>query len=321
METSMADLDTLISSAQGGRLIENLAQRFGLSNAEVESAVKALAPALSFGLDKAVESPEGLGKVVACLCAAQDCCAHEHAEAALADDAVARGNNAVVSLFGSQDNTSQILQAAARQSGVSVDVLSQLLPIIASVLLGGLNKSVNAQGLGGILGQLASSGALSQILGQVLGGGAPGQGGGGAGGGLGGGLGGGGLGDLLGQVLAGGQPPRPAPRSEPAGGRGGDAGGLLGNILGGLLGGGRQSRGGAPDDPLAGARGPGGGRDPLDTAAASGGLDQASVQQAIDRIRESLQIGRGGPAAPTAEGGGQTELEKLLGQLLGGRRA
>lgn len=308
----MADLDTLLSSAQGGRLIENLAERFGLSNAEVESAVKALAPALSFGLDKAVESPEGLGKVVACLCAAQDCCAHEHAEAALADDAVARGNNAVVSLFGSQDNTTQILQAAARQSGVSADILSQLLPIIASVLLGGLNKSVNAEGLGGILGQLASSGALSQILGQVLGGGAPGQGGGGSGGGL---------GDLLGQVLAGGQPPRPAPRSEPAGGRGGEAGGLLGSILGGLLGGGRQSRGGAPDDPLAGARGPGGGRDPLDTASASGGLDHASVQQAIDRIRESLQIGRGGPAGQTAGSGGQTELEKLLGQLLGGRRA
>ena len=308
----MADLDTLISSAQGGQLIENLAQRFGLSNAQVESAVKALAPALSFGLDKAVESPEGLGKVVACLSAARDCCAHEHADAALADDSVARGNNAVVSLFGSQDNTSQILQAAARQSGVSVDILSQLLPIIASVLLGGLNKTVNEQGLGGILGQLAGSGALGQILGQVLGGGAAGQGGGAAGGGL---------GDLLGQVLGGGQPPRPAPRGESAGGRGGEAGGLLGSILGGLLGGGRQSRGGASDDPLTGARGPaGGGRDPLDTAAASGGLDQASVQEAIDRIRESLQIGRGGPATPTTQGGGQTELEKLLGQLLGGRK-
>lgn len=311
----MADLDTLLSSAQGGRLIENLAQRFGLSDAQVESAVKALAPALSFGVDKAVESPEGFEKVVACLNAAQDCCAHDHAEAAVADDAVARGNNAVLSLFGSQDNTSQILQAASQQSGVPVDILGQLLPIIASVLLGGLNKSVNEQGLGGILGQLANSGALGNILGQVLGGGAPaGQGG----------L-GGGLGDVLGQVLGGGQPPRPAPRAEPARAPGGGGlGGVLGNILGGLLGGGGRPAGRGPaNDPLTRAEGPASRRDPLDMASAStggSGLDPASVQEAIDRIRETLQIGRSGPAAPTAQGGGQSDLEKILGQLLGGRR-
>ncbi len=311
----MADLDTLISSAQGGQLIENLAQRFGLSDAQVESAVKALAPALSFGVDKAVESPEGFEKVVACLSAAQDCCAHDHAEAAVADDAVARGNNAVLSLFGSQDNTSQILQAASQQSGVPVDILGQLLPIIASVLLGGLNKSVNEQGLGGILGQLANSGALGNILGQVLGGGAPaGQGG----------L-GGGLGDVLGQVLGGGQPPRPAPRTEPTRAPGGAGlGGVLGNILGGLLGGGGRPAGRGPaNDPLTRSEAPASRRDPLDMASAStgaGGLDPASVQEAIDRIRETLQIGRNGPTAPTAQGGSPSDLEKILGQLLGGRR-
>jgi hypothetical protein len=317
MEMSMADLDTLLSSAQGGRLIDNLAQRFGLSDAQVESAIKALAPALSFGVEKAVESPEGFEKVVACLGAARDCCAHDHAEAAVAEDSVARGNSAVLSLFGSQDNTSQILQAASQQSGVPVDILGQLMPIIASVLLSGLNKTVNEQGLGGLLGQLASSGALGNILGQVLGGGAPaGQGG------RSGGAAGGGLGDILGQVLGGGQPPRPAPRGEPAGGPGG---GLLGSILGGLLGGGGpRPRGGPAADPLGGGRAPSSGRDPLETAAASGGaggLDPAAVQDAINRIRETLQIGQGGAAAPSAQGGGQSELEKILGQLLGGRKA
>ena len=282
----MADLDTLLSSAQGGRLIDNLAQRFGLSDAQVESAIKALAPALSFGVEKAVESPEGFEKVVACLGAAQDCCAHDHAEAAVADDAIARGNSAVLSLFGSQDNTGQILQAASQQSGVPVDILSQLMPIIASVLLSGLNKTVNEQGLGGILGQLASSGALGNILGQVLGGGAPaGQGG------RSGGAAGGGLGDILGQVLGGGGP---------------------------------RPRGGPAADPLGGGRAPSSGRDPLETAAASGGaggLDPAAVQEAINRIRETLQIGQGGAAASPAQGGGQSELEKILGQLLGGRKA
>ncbi len=363
----MADLDALISSAQGGQLIANLAERFGLTQDQVKKAVDALAPALSFGLEKTVEKPEGLGKIVECLCAAQECCAHDHADAAHAPDAIDRGQTAVLSLFGSEDNASQVLRAAAQQTGVSPDILSQLLPILASVLFGGLNKSMGQGGMGGIVGQVleqlvrgggapaggSGGGGLGDILGQVLGGGqqAPRGGGGGlgdilgqviAGGqqaprGGGGGLGdilgqvlgggqqaprggGGGLGDILGQVIAGGQ--QPAPRGGPA------AGGGLGEIFGKVLG--ELARGGGmPGGP---GRPPAGGSqdprsrsgDPLETADASvsGGLDQASVQQAIDKIKQQLQINRGPGGASSAPGGAQTaqnEIEKVMGQIFGQR--
>ena len=344
----MAELDALISSAQGGQLIANLAERFGLSQDQVKKAVDALAPALSVGLEKTVEKPEGFGKIVECLCAAHDCCAHDHADAAHAPEAVDRGQTAVLSLFGSEDNTSQVLRAAAQQTGISPDILSQLLPILASVLFGGLNKSMGQGGMGGIVGQVLEQlmrggaqpgqpaprggGGLSDILGQVI---AAGQGGqrGGSGGGLadvlgqilGGGQpaprggGGGGLTDILGQVIAGG--PQPSQRGGQA--PGGGLGEIFGKVLGELARGGGLP-GGLGSPPASAGQDPRSrGGDPLETANASvsGGIDQASVQQAIDKIKQQLQINRG-PATAQSQGGAQTaqnEIEKVLGQIFGHR--
>jgi hypothetical protein len=313
--------------------------------------VDALAPALTQGLENAVEQPEGLGKVVECLCASHECCAHDHADAAHAPDAVDRGQTAVLSLFGTEDNTSQIVRAAAQQTGISADILAQLLPILASVLFGGLNKSMGDGGMGGLLGKVLEQlirggganaggasggglgGGLGDILGQVIAGGQQGQRGGSGGGGLGDILGqviaggqqgqrggaGGGLGDILGQVLGGGQ--------QGQRGGGGGLGGGLGDILGQVIAGGQAApRGGqasAPGGASGGGQDPRNrGGDPLETADASaGGLNQASVQQAIDKIKQSLQINRGSGGAPASGGAqtAQTDLEKVLGQIFGRR--
>ncbi len=323
----MADLDILLSSAQGGQLIANLAERFGLSEEQMRQAVGALAPALSAGLENAVEKPEGLGKVVERLCASNECCAHDHADAAHAPDAVDRGQAAVLSLFGSEDNTDKIVRAAAQQTGISANILAQLLPILASVLFSGLNKSMGDGGMGGLLGKVLEQllrggantggglgGGLGDILGQVIAGGQQGQRGGA----------GGGLGDILGQVIAGGQA---SPRGGQAQAPGGGLGEIFGKVLGELARGGGMP-GGAGRAPSGGGGFGGGqdprsrGGDPLETADASaGGLDQASVQQAIDKIKQSLQINRnsGGASASGGAQSAQTDLEKVLGQIFGQR--
>ena len=289
----MADLDMLLSSAQGGQLVANLAQQFDLSETEIVAAIQALKPALALGLDRAAQDPLGAVKLVECVCAASSCCAHDHLEAACADDAVSRGQTAVLSLFGADDATDQILQAASRQSGVSSAILRQLLPILASILFSGLSKTLNEQGLGGILGQIINSGVL---------------GGGKAGGS------GGGLEEILGQVLGGGKPasrPGPQPRE-------GGLGGLLGGVLGSILGGGRA----APANRDSLSRSDSAGGDPLEIPSdrlsphLPGGFDDAAARQAIEKIKQTLQIG-GAQNAQQRPGAGSSELEKLLGQLLG----
>ena len=307
----MQNFDDILNSAQGGQLIANLAQRFGLSDEQIESAVKALTPALAIGLEHAAEKPEGLEKVVGAMAHCEHCPAHDEADMAHSDHSLEMGRNLLGDLFGSPEAAGQIVQVAARESGVRPDILSQLLPVLASVLLSGLFKSVNNQGLGGVLGQLANSGALGGILEQMLGGGGgpspmpPGGGGGPMGPGPGGGLG-----------------------RAPGGAAGGGLGGLLGGILGSLLGGRRAPPGYPPGGPGGGMGGGYGRRGPLDADSGPGGggpsdlpegMDPAAIQQAIEQIQKTLQVGRSGAQSGGGSGGGQSDIESLLGQLLGRR--
>jgi hypothetical protein len=300
----MSDLDAILSSAQGGQLVANLAERFGLTEEQIDSAIKALTPALAIGLHRAAEEPQTFERTLGALATTSRYSFFDEPDSAHSEDSVTLGRDLVTEIFGSSAATGQVLQAAARESGVRPDVLGQLLPVLASVLLSGLTKSLNEQGLGNVLGQLANSGGLGSLLEQILGGGAAAP------------------------------QPAPAPRGNPGGLPGGlpggAAGGGLGGLLGGLLG---ALLGGRAAPPAGGgmgggglARGPSGGVDPLDRSSTSsglpGGLDQASLQDAIEQIKKTLQVGQN--ANPPAGGGagrpgGGSDLEAILGQILGKR--
>jgi len=201
----MSTVTELLATAQDGRLLDNLADRFGLSRDQIAAAVDALTPALEAGLGKAAQDPAALEKLIGAVTHPTHQAAFDDAETAHSDDSVAQGREVVSHLFGSSAAAGQVAQIAARDAGLRPDLLAQLLPVLASVVFGGLFKSFAGQGLGGVLASLAGSGALNSILGALLSGGlaAPTQG---------------------------------APSSA-----GGGFGGLLGGLLGALLGGGRAS--------------------------------------------------------------------------------
>jgi hypothetical protein len=290
----MSYLDEILQSAQGGQLVSNLAQRFGLSDEQMDRAIKALAPALEVGLSNAAEQPALFEKVLGDIASPLRAAAFEDPSAAQDVDSLAQSRQLLADLFGSPAAAGRVVQVASRESGLRPDILSQLLPVLVSVLIGGLFKNVSNRGLGGVLGQLVSSGALGSILEQMLGGART-------------------------------QQPEPAPMPTPRGGAtggGGLLGGLLGSILGSLLGGGRRttpdSYGGPTND--AGGLGRGG---PLDLDRGAGrsqglpeDMDQASVQQAIEEIKKTLQIGRGGGGENP---GARSDFESILGQMFGKR--
>jgi hypothetical protein len=204
-------------------------------------------------------------------------------------DSVAQSRRLLDDLFGSPAAAGQVVQVAARQSGLRPDILSQLLPVLASVLIGGLVKNMGKSGLGGVLGQLVNSGALGSILEQMLGGARAPQ-------------------------------PEPAPMPTPRGGGmgGGALGGILGSILGSLLGGGRRP---APGPYRGPADDSGGGPLDLDPGRSRPqgmpeDMDQASIQQAIEEIKKTLHVGRasGGETA-----GPRSDFESIIGQMFGKR--
>ena len=78
------------------------------------------------------------------------------------------------SIFGNPQIMGPLTQHISQVSGVSPQVLAQMMPAVASMIMGGLMHNMSNQGFGGVLGQLASAASQPGGLGSILGGSAPG---------------------------------------------------------------------------------------------------------------------------------------------------
>jgi hypothetical protein len=177
----MFNLSEIINNAQGGKAVDNLAQQFGITPDQAQSAVQALIPAISGGLMQKVGQSGDLGGIISALTDPTHHAAFANADAAQSDATAEKGGDTVNDMFGSSHIANQIAQQASSVTGIRPDVLMQMMPVLVSIVLGGLAKSAQNQGFGGMLGQLAQAAQQGNLgnLGQGLG-----QSGGAAGGGL-----------------------------------------------------------------------------------------------------------------------------------------
>ena len=244
----------ILRQAQGGNGIDNLAKQFGLGRDETEKVLRQVLPAMSAGFKQRTQTEDGLASMLGKIQGTDYEDVYEDPAMLQREETRERGNQVLGEVFGSKEVSRDVAQRAEFASGIGGTVIKAMLPMIASMILGGMQKKTSSDsGMGGILGTL--------IKGMAGGGGSRSRGGGG-------------LDDLLGAVLGGGS--QPAPQQRGGGGLGGILGGLLGGgrqqqsgggglggVLGGLLGGGRQrqvqrqqpQQGGGLDDLLGGILG------------------------------------------------------------------
>jgi len=229
----MPSLIEMMQMAQGGNAMDNLARQFGLTPQQTESAVSALMPAFSMGLQQNANNMSALGGLFQTMFSGPHNAAYESAQAATSPQAVNAGSDVLSQLFGPQAMQRQVAQHAAAMSGVSSSILQQMMPVIASMVMGALFKGTMNSGLGGILGQIFGQGAGQAM--PMPGGmptGMPGGLPGGLPGGMSGGM-GGMLGEILGQMMGQGSSPQPQPSPQQA--PQGMPGGSLGDILAGMF--------------------------------------------------------------------------------------
>lgn len=212
----MFNLIDIMQQAQGGQAMNNLSRQFGLSQNQTQNAVEALLPAFQAGLERQTQNVDMFSTFIQNLASGQHSQAFDNDGDGIPDQVVPQGNDVLGQLFGGKQVSQAVAAQAAMSSGISSSIMKAMLPVIASMVMGGLFKGMNNQGFGGILGQLAgqamgqggrqqgADNPLGQILGGMFGGQNP-MGGGNLGGGnvSGGTMGGGPLGGMLGQVLGG----------------------------------------------------------------------------------------------------------------------
>jgi hypothetical protein len=188
--------------------IGDLAQQLGVDEATAEQAVRSAVPALLGGMAANAQDPGGAASLEKAL--------SQHTSNPLEGLGLGGidtndGEAIVGNVFG--DNTDQVVNKLG-ESGGGKGLMSQLLPILAPIVLSMLAGKFMKGQAGGSAAPAGSApagtGGLEDLLGGATGGGSAG-----------------GLGDLLGGLLGG-------------GGSSGGSAGDIGDLLGGLLGGGSK---------------------------------------------------------------------------------
>ncbi|MER8501051.1 MULTISPECIES: DUF937 domain-containing protein [unclassified Mesorhizobium] len=160
----MPSLFDILAQAQNGNGMQALAQQFGLSQQQTQAAVAALLPAFSQGLKRNTADPYGLGSFMTAMASGQHAKYFEDASRAFSPQGLDEGNGILGHLFGSKDLSRAVANQAAQASGVSQQVLQQMLPAIASMMMGGLFKQTTNQ-LGG---QMHAAGSGGNPLGELI---------------------------------------------------------------------------------------------------------------------------------------------------------
>lgn len=158
----MQNLFDMLTQAQNGHGMEALARQFNLSQEQAQAAVEALLPAFSQGLKRNTADPYGLGSFISALSSGQHAKYFEDASRAFSSQGIEEGNGILGHLFGSKDLSRAVAAQAAQVTGLSQQLLQQMLPVIASMLMGGLFKQSTSQ-------MQAAGGFGDNPLGQIIG--------------------------------------------------------------------------------------------------------------------------------------------------------
>ncbi len=156
--------------------VDALSQQFRLSEEQTLEAMGALLPAFSEGLKRNTSSPQGAAGFIETLASGRHRHYADDPSNAMSAFGVNDGNAILGHLFGNKDTSRAVANHASAASGIGSSILKQMLPVIASMIMGSLFKgSTNSTsrrggGLGGMLGGAAGGGMLGQLIEGLAGG-------------------------------------------------------------------------------------------------------------------------------------------------------
>jgi hypothetical protein len=156
----MSGLEDLLSQIP----TSDIASKIGVDEGEVNKAVQLLVPVLVGGLHDSAQDPDHASKI--------ESAADSHA--GLLDGGVDvdhvdenEGQQAIARIFGGND-AAQVASALAGGGGGNSDLLKQLLPILAPIVLAYVGKQMTQKSAPAA--EASGGGGLNDVLGSILGG-------------------------------------------------------------------------------------------------------------------------------------------------------
>lgn len=141
----MLPLFDMLNNADNGKAMELMARQYGLTQQQVQLATEALLPAFSQGLKRNAADPYGVGGFIQAMASGNHARYFDNASHALGPEGQAEGNGILGHLFGSKDLSRAVAAHAAQSTGIAQSILQQMLPALASMIMGGLFKQSTGQ--------------------------------------------------------------------------------------------------------------------------------------------------------------------------------
>lgn len=140
----MLPIFDMMMQAQNGNAIAAMSRQFGLAQEQVAQAMAALSPAFSTGFKRSASNPFDFSQLMGSMMTGDYSQYFEDLAKAFTPQGLSDGNSLLGRIFGSKDVSRAIAAQAAHMSGVGQEILKQMLPVLATAVMGGLMK----QGMG-----------------------------------------------------------------------------------------------------------------------------------------------------------------------------
>jgi hypothetical protein len=153
----MIPLFDMMMQAQNGNAMDVMAKQFGLAQEQMAKATAALMPAFSTALKRNTASPYDFGALLSAMSSGNYAQYFEDLGKAFTPQGLADGNTILDQLFGSKDMLQAVSGQAAQMTGIGQEIYKQMLPVIASAIMGGLFKQASGQLGGGMQNPFANT--------------------------------------------------------------------------------------------------------------------------------------------------------------------
>jgi len=137
------DLLNALVNATGSGDLQKLGAQFGLDNEAVGNILGQVVPALGDGLKKNAASSGGLESLIGALQNGNHQRYLESVDSAISSTGISEGNSILGHILGSKDASRAVASRASSASGVNPDVIKQMLPMLATLFMGTLNKQTD----------------------------------------------------------------------------------------------------------------------------------------------------------------------------------
>ncbi len=158
-------LDAILNH-QDGAAVQQLAQQFGLDDAQATSALSALIPQLAAGVQTNIQQPGGLDSLLGALTGGSHDQVMNDPSMLAQSSSVDVGNGILGQILGSRDVSRQVASNAASQTGLSPDLMKQMLPLVATLVMGALSRQASAAGTSANVQSSGLMGSLESVLDQ-----------------------------------------------------------------------------------------------------------------------------------------------------------